>query len=74
MEAEARAILADAVQREDGEKFDPESLQDFILGLFKGTPPRLTDELIKERRREVQWELSEIKTGKSRSRRRERAR
>lgn len=74
MEAEARAILAEAVQRENGEKFDPESLQDFILGLFKGTPPRLTDELIEERRREVQQELSDIKAGKSRRRRAERAR
>ncbi len=74
MEAEARAILAEAVQRENGEPFDPESLQGFILGLFKGKPPRLTDELIKERRREVQRELRAMKAGKSRRRRVERTR
>lgn len=53
MEAEARTILAEAVQIETGQAFDPESLQDFIAGLFKGEPPRLTDELITERHREA---------------------
>jgi plasmid stability protein len=53
MEAEARAILAGAVRGETGKPFDPASLQDFILGLFKGKPPRLADELIRERRREA---------------------
>lgn len=53
MEAEARAILAEAVQRETARAFDPESLQDFISGLFRGKPPQLTDELIRERRREA---------------------
>jgi plasmid stability protein len=53
MEAEARTILAEAVRGEIGQPFDPELLQDFISGLFKGKPPRLTDELIKERRREA---------------------
>jgi len=74
MEAEARAILANAVQHENGEKFDPQSLQDFVLGLFKGKPPRLADELIKERRREAQMELKEIETGKARRSRAGRAR
>jgi hypothetical protein len=31
-------------------------LQDFISGLFKGKAPRLTDELIRERRREARKE------------------
>jgi len=53
MEAEARTILAEAVRGETGRTFDPELLQDFIAGLFKGKPPRLTDELIRERRREA---------------------
>ncbi len=52
MEAEARIILAGAVRGETGKPFDPRSLQDFISGLFKGKPPRLTDDLIRERRRE----------------------
>jgi plasmid stability protein len=56
MEAEARTILAEAVRDETGQPFDPELLQDFISGLFKGKPPRLTDELIKERRREARKE------------------
>jgi len=56
MEAEARAILAEAVRGETGEPLDPASLQDFISGLFKGSPPRLTDELIRERRREARKE------------------
>jgi antitoxin FitA len=56
MEAEARIILAEAVRGETGQAFDPELLQDFIGGLFKGKPPRLTDELIRERRREARKE------------------
>jgi plasmid stability protein len=56
MEAEARTILAEAVSGETGKPFDPELLQDFISGLFKGKSPRLTDELIRERRREAQRE------------------
>lgn len=52
MEAEARAILADTVRGETGKRFNPDWLQDFISGLFKGSPPRLTDGLIRERRRE----------------------
>ncbi len=56
MEAEARAILAGAVEGETGKPFDPASLQDFIQGLFKGKPPRLTDALIRERRREARKE------------------
>jgi hypothetical protein len=31
-------------------------LQNFIAGLFKGETPRLTDELIRERRREARQE------------------
>lgn len=53
MEAEVRAILASAVAAEEAPSFDPSALQDFIAGLFGGTPPRLTDELIAERRREA---------------------
>jgi antitoxin FitA len=56
MEAEARTILANAVRGETGKPFDPESLQKFITGLFKGETPRLTDELIRERRREARQE------------------
>jgi len=56
MEAEARTILAEAVGGETGQAFDPELLQDFVLGLFKGKPPRLTNELIKDRRREARKE------------------
>jgi plasmid stability protein len=56
MEAEARAILAKAVQGETGKPFDPESLQNFIAGLFTGDAPPLTDELIRERRREARQE------------------
>ena len=56
MEAEARTILAKAVRGETGKPCDPESLQNFIRGLFKGETPRLTDELIRERRREARQE------------------
>jgi plasmid stability protein len=56
MEAEARSILAQAVRGETGKPFDPASLQDFISGLFKGKLARLTDELIRERRREARRE------------------
>jgi plasmid stability protein len=56
MEAEARTILAKAVRGETGKPFDPESLQSFIAGLFQGKTPRLTDELIRERRREARQE------------------
>jgi plasmid stability protein len=56
MEAELRTILAEAVRRETGKTFDPESLQNFILGLFKGKRPGLADELIRERRREARQE------------------
>ncbi|MFI4988240.1 MAG: Arc family DNA-binding protein [Alphaproteobacteria bacterium] len=53
MEAEARAILAEAVGEEAPRPFDPAELQDFVAGLFGGRPPALTDELIAERRREA---------------------
>jgi plasmid stability protein len=53
MEAEVRSILAEAVKGETGEAFQPEALQDFFAALFRGAPPRLTDELIRERRREA---------------------
>jgi plasmid stability protein len=53
MEAEARSILAEAVRGETGKRFDPAALQNFIAALFSGRPPRLTDELIRERRREA---------------------
>jgi len=56
MEAEARTILTKAVRGETGKPFDPQSLQNFITGLFKGKTPRLTDELIRERRREARQE------------------
>ena len=56
MEAEARTILAGVVRGETGRPFDPASLQDFICGWFKGKPPRLTDELIRQRRREARKE------------------
>jgi plasmid stability protein len=56
MEAEARTILAEAVRGETAQPFDQASLQSFISGLFKGKPPRLTDELIRERRREARRE------------------
>jgi plasmid stability protein len=56
MEAEARIILAEAVRGETGKPFDPDSLQNFISGLFEGRLPCLTDELIRERRREARRE------------------
>jgi plasmid stability protein len=56
MEAEARAILTKAVQGETGRPFDAEALQDFVVRLFNGKPPRLTDELIRARRREARQE------------------
>ncbi len=56
MEAEARAILAEAVGGETGKPFDPAPLQEFVLGLFKGKPSRLADGLIRERRREARKE------------------
>jgi plasmid stability protein len=56
MEAEARTILAKAVRGETGTPFDPESLQNFIAGLFPGETPRLTEELIRERGREARHE------------------
>ena len=56
MEGEARAILAGAVQGEAEKPFNPAALQDFVLNLFKGKPPRLTDSLIRERRREARKE------------------
>jgi hypothetical protein len=56
MEAEARIVLAEAVRGETGKPFDPDSLQNFISGLFKGRLPRLTDELVRERRREARRE------------------
>lgn len=62
MEAEARAILAEAVQGEGGKAFSPEALQDFITGLFPGKPPRLTQELIRERRREARRALRKAKS------------
>jgi hypothetical protein len=74
MEAEARAILAQAVQRDGGKPFDPEALQEFILGLFKGKPPSMTDKLIKERRREARSELGKVKPDKSGRREAARAR
>jgi plasmid stability protein len=56
MEAEARTILEKAVRGESGKPFDPESLQNFIAGLFQGERPRLTYELLRERRREARQE------------------
>lgn len=57
MEAEARAILASAVEEVPPENsFDPAELQAFIAGLFEGKPPPLTDDLIAERRREAEME------------------
>lgn len=56
MEAEARAILTKAVEGETGAPFDAEALQDFVAGLFRGKPPRLTDELIRKRRLEARQE------------------
>ena len=56
MEAEARAILTKAVQGETGTLFNAEVLQDFVVRLFNGRPPRLTDELIRGRRREARRE------------------
>jgi plasmid stability protein len=56
MEAEARAILTNAVQGETGTPFDAEMLQDLVVRLFNGKPPRLTDELIRGRHREARRE------------------
>ena len=56
MEAAAHAILAQAVRGETGKPFNPSAVQDFIVGLFQGETPLLTDELIRERRREARQE------------------
>jgi len=60
MEAEARTILAEAVRGETGQPFDPELLQDFISGLFRGKRPRLTDELIRAPPRSAQGKKAVI--------------
>jgi plasmid stability protein len=56
MEAEVCAILEQVVRGETARPFDPASLQSFVSSLFKGKPPRLTDELIRERLREARRE------------------
>jgi hypothetical protein len=47
------ARLLAKLRKEGGQPFHPESLQDFVAGLFPGKLPRLTEELIRERRREA---------------------
>ena len=59
MEAEARAILAEAVRAESGRPFDAAALQEYVAGLFRGRRPRLTQALIRERRREARREARE---------------
>ncbi|MGO8868736.1 MAG: hypothetical protein ACLQME_19795 [Alphaproteobacteria bacterium] len=47
------AALKKRKQSKNARAFDPAALQDFITRLFGGKPPRLTAELIAERRREA---------------------
>ena len=60
MEAEARMILAAAVQEKPPKPVDLESLRAFMLRLYGGElPTGVVDDLIEERRREGRRELEE---------------
>ncbi|MGH6898181.1 MAG: FitA-like ribbon-helix-helix domain-containing protein [Geminicoccaceae bacterium] len=60
MEAEARMILAEAVQEKPAKPVDLASLRAFMLRLYGGElPSRVVDDFIEERRREARRELEE---------------
>jgi hypothetical protein len=60
MEAEARLILAEAVQERPPKPVDLAGLRAFMLRLYGGElPTGVVDDLIEERRREARHELAE---------------
>jgi plasmid stability protein len=60
MEAEARMILAEAVQQPGPKPVDLAALRAFMMRLYGGKlPTRVVDDLIAERRREARFELGE---------------
>jgi antitoxin FitA len=60
MEAEARAILADAVAENQPRPVDLAALRAFMLRLYGGRlPTGVVDDFIAERRREAQRDLGE---------------
>jgi plasmid stability protein len=60
MEAEARKILADAVEEKQPKPVDLAALREFMLRLYDGKlPTGVVDDLIAERRREARRELEE---------------
>ena len=60
MEAEARMILAEAVQQPEPKPVDLAALQDFMMRLYGGKlPSGVVDDLIAERRREAKRELED---------------
>ena len=60
MEAEARKILAEAVEETQAKPVDLATLRAFMLRLYDGRlPTRVVDEFIQERRREAERELAE---------------
>jgi plasmid stability protein len=60
MEAEARMILAEAVQEKAQKPVDLAGLREFMLRLYGGKlPTGVVDDLIAERRREARRELEE---------------
>jgi plasmid stability protein len=60
MEAEARIILAEAVQQPEPRPIDLAALRSFMTRLYGGKlPTRVVDDFIAERRREARRELEE---------------
>jgi plasmid stability protein len=60
MEAEARRILAEAVEEKQPKPVDLAALRAFMLRLYDGRlPTGVVDDLIAERRREAKRELQE---------------
>jgi plasmid stability protein len=60
MEAEARMILAEAVEQPEPKPVDLAALRAFMLRLYGGKlPSGVVDDLITERRREARRELEE---------------
>jgi plasmid stability protein len=60
MEAEARRILAEAVQEKESKPVDLAALRAFMLRLYDGRlPTGVVDDFIDERRREAERELAE---------------
>jgi plasmid stability protein len=60
MEAEARMILAEAVEEKPPKPVDLAGLRAFMLRLYSGKlPTGVVDEFIQDRRREAERELTE---------------